>query len=88
MPNIFQTKLADTPREVLNAKLWLAVLTFGLMGASRGIDEGLISGTLQQKSFIAKYGLKDPNLTDAQRANRVGNIAAMIQIGSVAGALM
>ena len=53
-----------------------------------GIDEGLISGTVQQKSFIAKYNLKDPNLNESERASKLGNIAAMVQIGSIAGALL
>ncbi|OAX84899.1 hypothetical protein ACJ72_00721 [Emergomyces africanus] len=88
MPNIFKQHLADTPREVLNWKLGLGVLCFGIMGASRGIDEGLISGTVQQKSFVAEYHLDDPNMSAGSRANRLGNITAMVQIGSIAGALM
>lgn len=42
--NIFKLKLGDDPKEVLNWRLWFAVFSFGIMGAARGIDEGLISG--------------------------------------------
>jgi hypothetical protein len=48
----------------------------------------LISGTIQQESFVAKYNLKDPNLSESERADKLGNIAAMVQIGSIAGALL
>ena len=44
--NIFKMRLGDEPREVLNWKLWFAVFSFGIMGAARGIDEGLISGNM------------------------------------------
>lgn len=88
MPNIFRQKLDDTPREAFNGRLAFAIFTFGLMGAARGLDEGLISGTVAQKSFISEYGLKDPSLSIVQQADRLGNVTAMVQIGSVLGALM
>lgn len=53
-----------------------------------GIDEGLISGTVQQKAFISKYRLNDPLLSESERANLLGNITAMVQIGSIGGALL
>ena len=43
--NIFRLNRGDEPKEVINWKLWFAVFSFGIMGAARGIDEGLISGT-------------------------------------------
>ncbi|EEH35687.1 arabinose-proton symporter [Paracoccidioides lutzii Pb01] len=88
MPNIFKQQLTNTPREVFNWKLGLGILCFGIMGASRGVDEGLISGTVQQKSFIAEYHLKDPNMSEEGRADRLGNITGMVQIGSIVGALL
>ncbi|WEW56993.1 hypothetical protein PRK78_002452 [Emydomyces testavorans] len=88
MPNIFKQNLGDTPREALNWRLGIAVLCFGLMGAGRGVDEGLIGGTVQQKSFISKYKLKDPHLSATEQADKLGNIAAMVQIGSIGGALI
>ncbi|KAF2460218.1 MFS quinate transporter [Lineolata rhizophorae] len=86
--NIFKAKMSDTPREALNWKLWYAVFTFGLMGAARGIDEGLISGTIQQISFIRRYGLDDPDKSADEIAQLTGNITAMVQIGCVGGALI
>ncbi|EZF30057.1 MFS quinate transporter [Trichophyton interdigitale] len=88
MPNIFTQNLGETPRQALNWRLGYAILCFGLMGASRGIDEGLISGTVQQKAFISKYRLNDPLLSESERANLLGNITAMVQIGSIGGALL
>ncbi|PGH15205.1 hypothetical protein AJ79_02570 [Helicocarpus griseus UAMH5409] len=88
MPNIFKQQLSNTPREAINWRLGLGILCFGIMGASRGIDEGLISGTVQQKSFIAEYHLEDPSISERARADTLGNITGMVQIGSIAGALL
>lgn len=38
--NIFKLKDLNDPKEVFNWRLWFAVISFGLMGAARGIDEG------------------------------------------------
>jgi len=84
--NIFKLNLGDDPKEVLNWKLWFAVFSFGIMGAARGIDEGLISGTFNTKQFQNSLGLK--SLDPVDYANVKGNISAMVQIGSVAGALL
>ena len=43
--NIFKINRGNDPKEAFNWRLWFAVLSFGIMGAARGIDEGLISGT-------------------------------------------
>ena len=51
--NIFKLSLGDDPKEVNNWRLWFAVFSFGIMGAARGIDEGLISGTFNTKDFQA-----------------------------------
>jgi len=84
--NIFKLNLGDDPKEVLNWRLWLAVFSFGIMGAARGIDEGLISGTFSTASFATSLGLK--KLDPVELANVKGNVSAMVQIGSVAGALL
>jgi hypothetical protein len=84
--NIFKISRGDDPKDVLNWKLWLAVFSFGLMGAARGIDEGLISGTLASKQFV--HLLQMDTLSTIDYANVKANIAAMAQIGSVLGALM
>ncbi|KAG9231636.1 putative quinate permease [Amylocarpus encephaloides] len=82
--NIFKLNRGDDPKEVLNWRLWFAVLSFGIMGAARGIDEGLISGTLSKTHFTHKLGLD--KMGDVELANVKGNISAMVQIGSVGGA--
>jgi len=86
----WKNAMANTPSEALNWRLAFSVLCFGLMGAARGLDEGLISGTISQISFQHEYGLsvnKAKTNADAV-AQRTGNITAMVQIGSVAGALI
>lgn len=84
--NIFNWKRGDDPREVLNWRLWFAVFSFGIMGAARGIDEGLISGTFNSKNFQALLGFDQ--LDEKALADVKGNVSAMVQIGSVGGALL
>jgi MFS family permease len=79
---------AGTPREILNWRLWYAVLLFGLLGAARGFDEGNVSGMVSQLSFISQFGLHDPSLSKGQQADLLSNITAMVQIGCVGGALL
>lgn len=82
--NIFKLNTGDDPREVLNWRLWFAVFSFGIMGAARGVDEGLISGTLASSNFQELLHLD--TLSTAEYADVKANISAMVQIGSVAGA--
>ena len=84
--NIFKFNKGDDPKEVLNWRLWFAVFSFGIMGAARGIDEGLISGTFGSKNFQELLGIDQ--LDDVAFANVKGNVSAMVQIGSVAGAAL
>ncbi|ETN44193.1 uncharacterized protein HMPREF1541_10744 [Cyphellophora europaea CBS 101466] len=84
--NIFRISLGDEPREVNNWRLWFAVLSFGIMGAARGIDEGLISGTFNTKAFQTLLGFD--TLDEKEYADIKGNVSAMVQIGSVGGALL
>lgn len=84
--NIFKLSLGDDPKEVNNWRLWFSVFSFGIMGAARGIDEGLISGTFNTKDFQEILHLDD--LSDTDYANVKGNVSAMVQIGSVGGALL
>ena len=85
MVNILKQKLDDTSREAINWNPGFVIFTFGLMGAARGLDGGLISSTVAQKSFIAEYGLHS---SKAGQAALLGNITAMVQIGGILGALM
>lgn len=52
--NIFRLgrALEDEPKEVINWRLWFAVFSFGIMGAARGVDEGLISGTIHPQAHV------------------------------------
>lgn len=82
--NIFKLSRGDDPKEVLNWRLWLATFSFGIMGAARGVDEGLISGTLASSNFRDLLNL--PDVESAEYADIKATIASMVQIGSVAGA--
>ncbi|KAK5989360.1 putative quinate permease [Cladobotryum mycophilum] len=84
--NIFRLKDLGEPEGALNCRLWFAVLSFGLLGAARGIDEGLISGAFNTKTF--KIAIDYASYSVPQQANIKANVSAMVQIGSVAGALI
>ncbi len=84
--NIFKLKNLGEPKEVFNWRLWFAVVSFSLLGAARGVDEGLISGAFNSQHFqrSINYG----SYSKVDQANIKANVSAMVQIGSVGGALM
>lgn len=84
--NIFRLKNLGEPEGVFNWRLWFAVISFGLLGAARGIDEGLITGAFNSPDF--QKGINYSSYTLSEQANIKGNVSAMVQIGSVAGALL
>lgn len=84
--NIFRLRNLGEPKEVFNWRLWFAVISFGLMGAARGIDEGLISGAFDSKDF-QRYIHYD-SYSEIEQTNIKANVSAMVQIGSVGGALL
>ncbi|OGE48674.1 hypothetical protein PENARI_c026G03437 [Penicillium arizonense] len=55
---------------------------------SRGLDEGIISTTVAQKSFIREFDIRASYLDSSQQANRLSNITSMVHIGSIPGALI
>ncbi|KAJ4360273.1 uncharacterized protein N0V89_000833 [Didymosphaeria variabile] len=88
MWNPWRENLKDTPKESLNWRLWYGVFVFGLMGAARGIDEGLIGTTAELDPFINKFGLEDPSKSEHEKAELLSNITSMVQMGSILGALV
>ena len=100
--NIFRISASGIPKEALNRRLWLAVFTFGLLGAARGVDEGtksmretrgreltflgLITGVFNSDSFKQSLGLDE--LGDAELADVKGSVSSMVQLGSIPGALL
>lgn len=84
--NVFKLKDLGEPEGVFNWRLWFAVISFGLLGAARGVDEGLISGAFNSSDF--KEAIDYNSYNDVDKANIKANVSAMVQIGSVAGALM
>ncbi|KAH2157649.1 hypothetical protein KXW33_006701 [Aspergillus fumigatus] len=83
--NIFRLKNLNEPKEVFNWRLWFSVLSFGLMGAARGVDEGLISGAFNSKDFQRTIHYSE--YSQVEQTNIKANVSAMVQIGSVGGAL-
>lgn len=84
--NIFKLKDLGEPDGVFNWRLWFAVVSFGLLGAARGVDEGLINGAMKSKDLLGLLHWDSYN--DIAQANIKGNISAMVQIGSLGGALL
>lgn len=86
----FRWKVEDTdsPKEIYNLTLAFSVLIFGIFGAGRGLDEGGISGAKAQKSFKHQFGLDDKSKSEHQIADLTSNITSMVQLGSVAGAMI
>ncbi|KAE8155015.1 general substrate transporter [Aspergillus avenaceus] len=72
----------------LTVKLLCAICSFGLLGMARGLDEGLISTTVAQQSFISEFHLRDTDLDASEKANRLSNITSMVHIGCIPGALV
>lgn len=84
--NIFSMSRGNLPKETLNWRLWFAVAAFGLMGAARGVDEGLITGVFNSHAFKRQVGID--NLDDVTLASIKGNVSSMVQLGSIPGALL
>ncbi|RMD44721.1 hypothetical protein DV735_g296, partial [Chaetothyriales sp. CBS 134920] len=84
--NVFKLKNAGDPPQVFNWRLWFAVVTFGLMGAARGVDEGLITGAFKASNF--QESIKLDTYSEVEQTDIKGNVSAMVQIGSVGGALL
>ncbi|RJE18878.1 MFS quinate transporter, partial [Aspergillus sclerotialis] len=78
--------MASTSKEALNFRLLYSVGVFGILGAARGIDEGLVGGMLTLKSFKSEFPLEVGS--EEEVANRESNITSMVQLGSIGGALL
>lgn len=73
--------LSETPQSALNWRLAFAVLGMGLLGASRGVDEGIIGGMISQKTFETAFHIPP-------KSNKESNVTAMVQLFSVLGAIV
>jgi hypothetical protein len=51
-----------------------------------GLEEALVGTMVEQQSFIKDFGLDE--MSDDQKAETVGNVVSMSQLGCIAGALM
>ncbi|KAK8051471.1 MFS quinate transporter [Apiospora rasikravindrae] len=84
--NIFKLKNLGEPKNVFNCRLWFTVISFGLLGAARGVDEGLIAGAFGSADFQETINLSSYSLVE--QTNIKGNVAAMVQLGSIGGAII
>ena len=71
----------SVPREALNWRLALAAVTVGLLGAARGLDEGIISSQVAQPAFIKSYGIANGSAMQS-------NITSMGQLGAIPGSII
>jgi MFS family permease len=58
----------------------------GLLGASRGLDEGLVGGMVTMGSFEKEFNLESGS--ESHQADVLSNITSMVQLGSIAGSLL
>ncbi|OJJ39996.1 hypothetical protein ASPWEDRAFT_46962 [Aspergillus wentii DTO 134E9] len=71
--------IKDSPREIFNRHLFLAVCAFAMGGCAKGWDEGSASAISQLPSFKHRYGLDD---------DRTSNIVSLVNLGAGVGALL
>lgn len=76
--NVFRLKNLGLPKEVFNWRLWFSVLSFGLLGAARGVDEGLISGAFKSKDF--QNSIHYEQYDEVAQTNIKANVSAMVQV--------
>jgi MFS family permease len=70
----------------VSSPLVCATLSFGLLGAAKGLDEGLIATTASLPSFIHEYDLQSSSVGSAEAANRLSMIVSSVHLGSLPGA--
>lgn len=70
-----------SPKEIWNWRVIGTMIIIGTLGASRGADEGIISGIEGQKQWLELYGIT--NGSSAQ-----SNIVSMVQLGCILGSLL
>lgn len=58
----------------------------GILGAGRGLDEGLVGGMVSLKSFKDEFGLDKGS--SHEQAQLESNITSMVQLGSIVGSLL
>ncbi|KAL3496318.1 general substrate transporter [Aspergillus germanicus] len=63
-----------------------ATLSFGLLGAAKGLDEGLIATTVNLPAFIHEYDLQSSSVGSSEAANRLSIIVSSVHLGSLPGA--
>lgn len=80
--------LSDHPPEIFNLTLYLSIFVFGVLGASRGLEEGNSGLNTKLGSFKKQFGLADKTKTEDQLANLKSNITLMVMLGSIGGALI
>ncbi|RLV91223.1 Quinate permease [Spathaspora sp. JA1] len=77
------------PPQIFNKTLYWSIFVFGILGAARGCDEGhIVSGNIALPAFRARFGLDDDTKSADYLANLKSNITAMVQLGSIGGALI
>jgi len=76
-----QVPSTSSPKQIWNWRIISTMFIIGTLGASRGADEGIISGIEGQKEWLKLYGIT--NGSSAQ-----SNVVSMVQLGCVLGSLL
>lgn len=73
--------ISSTPREALNWRVFFAIFAIGLLGISRGGDEGTVGSMTASKSWQNEYHV-------LKGSSQQSNVVSMVQIGNIPGSLL
>lgn len=79
---------SEHPPQIFNYTLYLSIFVFGILGASRGLEEGNSGSNTTLKSFKHTFGLDDETKSADQLANIKSNITSFVLLGSIGGAII
>lgn len=94
--------IQDTPREALNWRLWFAIAVIGLLGLSRGGDEGTVGNMTESAAWRREFNVESGSadqvsiistcFKEAQSLIVIfvqqSNVVSQFQLGNLAGSLL
>lgn len=73
--------IKSTPREALNFRLFYAIAAIGLLGISRGGDEGTVGSMTSSDAWKSIFHVKEGS-------SQQSNVVSMVQLGNIPGSLL
>jgi len=73
--------LKDTPRQALNFRLFYAIAAIGLLGISRGGDEGTVGSMTSSEAWKNAFHVEEGS-------SQQSNVVSMVQLGNIPGSLL